>query len=115
MKILSNVPLKNKTTFKCGGTAKWFSEPTDFLEFETLLKLHKGKLFILGAGSKTLCADEGFDGLVIKWSFLIILSEQKEAKCSTIHVLSHFSRVQLIDCSPPGFSAHGILQARVLE
>ena len=65
MKILSNVPLKNKTTFKCGGTAKWFAEPTDFLEFETLLKLHKGKLFILGAGSKTLCADEGFDGFVI--------------------------------------------------
>ena len=34
-------------------------------------------------------------------------------------VLSHFSRVQLLchpmDCSPPGSSAHGILQARILE
>ena len=65
MKILSNVPLKDKTTFKCGGTAKWYAEPADFLEFATLLKLHKGKLFVLGGGSKTICSDKGFDGLVI--------------------------------------------------
>ena len=33
-------------------------------------------------------------------------------------VLSHFSRVRLhdpMDCSPPGSSVHGILQARILE
>ena len=33
-------------------------------------------------------------------------------------VLSHFSLVQLchpMDCSLPGFSVHGILQARILE
>ena len=34
-------------------------------------------------------------------------------------VLSHFFRVQrfviLVDCSPSGFSVHGILQARILE
>ena len=33
-------------------------------------------------------------------------------------VLSHFSRVRLCDpvaCSPPGFSVHGILKARILE
>ena len=34
-------------------------------------------------------------------------------------MLSHFSRVQLfatpVDCSPPGSSVHGILQARILE
>ena len=36
-----------------------------------------------------------------------------------LYVLSHFSRVSLfcdpMDCSPPGFPVHGILQARVLE
>ena len=34
------------------------------------------------------------------------------------HVLSHFGRVRLCDlmvCSPPGSSVHGILQARILE
>ena len=33
-------------------------------------------------------------------------------------VLSHFSHVRLcnpVDCSPPGSSVHGILQARILE
>ena len=34
-------------------------------------------------------------------------------------MLSHFSCVQLfatlVDCSPPGSSVHGILQARILE
>ena len=34
------------------------------------------------------------------------------------HTLSHFSRVQLcesMDCSPPGSSVHGILQASIVE
>ena len=78
MKILSNVPLKTKTTFKCGGTAKWYVEPEDFIEFETLLKLHKGKLFILGAGSKTICKDEGFDGLVISTKHLSKIFFEKD-------------------------------------
>ena len=33
-------------------------------------------------------------------------------------MLSHFSHIPLcnpMDCSPPGFSVHGILQARILE
>ncbi|MBR3790520.1 MAG: FAD-binding protein, partial [Clostridia bacterium] len=57
--------MSNETTFRCGGRAAWFSAPENFAEFENLLKLHKGKLFVLGAGSKTLCPDSGFDGLVI--------------------------------------------------
>ena len=36
-----------------------------------------------------------------------------------LYVLSHFNRVSLfcdsMDCSPPGFPVHGVLQARVLE
>ena len=79
MKILSNVPLKNKTTFRCGGTAKWFAEPDNFIEFETLLKLHKGRLFILGGGSKTICVDTGFDGLVISTKNLSKIYMEKGA------------------------------------
>lgn len=79
MKIQANVPLKNKTTFKCGGTAKWFAQPNNFIEFETLLKLHKGKLFVLGAGSKTLCVDAGFDGLVISTSNLCKIKIEEDA------------------------------------
>ena len=35
-----------------------------------------------------------------------------------VSVLNCFGRVQLcnsVDCNPPGFSVHGILQARILE
>ena len=39
-------------------------------------------------------------------------------KCPSVYMLSRFSRVWLCnptDCSPPGSSGHGILQARILE
>lgn len=65
MKIESNYPLAKETTFRCGGKARFYVEVNNDSEFFNLLKLHSGKLFILGAGSKTLCADSGFDGLVI--------------------------------------------------
>ena len=52
----------------------------------------------------------------------IILTQPAGNGClhaSCVHMLSHFSRVQLfetpMDCSPPGSSVHGILQARILE
>ena len=43
-----------------------------------------------------------------------------QARCVPLHacMLSHSSSVQLcdsMDCSPPGSSVHGILQARILE
>ena len=45
---------------------------------------------------------------------------EEESGCIMVNrcVLSHLSRVQLcdpVDCSPPGSSVHGILQARILE
>lgn len=79
MKILCDVPMGTKTTFGCGGNARWFCQVADFAEFETLLRLHKGKkLFVLGAGSKTLCADDGFDGLVICTTSLQGINKQDE-------------------------------------
>ena len=44
--------------------------------------------------------------------------QNKDVPKSSRHIvsmLSHFSCVQLCDYSPPGSSAHGILQARILE
>ena len=63
---MSNHPMGKETTFKCGGKARWFVEVQDLLTFANLLKLHTDKpYYILGNGSKTLCSDKGFDGLVI--------------------------------------------------
>lgn len=66
MKILPFFSLKNETTFGCGGKARWFCRVQNIQEFISLLSLHKDKkLYILGGGSKSLCPDSGFDGLVI--------------------------------------------------
>lgn len=65
MKIERNHFLSQETSFKCGGKASFYCEVEDIIEFCNLLKFHKGDLYILGNGSKTLCSDKGFDGLVI--------------------------------------------------
>lgn len=65
MKILSNYPLAKETTFHCGGKARWYVEVENLTEFENLLKMHRGDYYILGGGSKTLCVDGGYSGLVI--------------------------------------------------
>ena len=70
MKIIPNYPLSTETTFLCGGRAKWFVAPSDFSELKNILKFHKGRLYILGGGSKTLCVDSGFDGLVVSTKHL---------------------------------------------
>ena len=74
--IQENIPLKNLTTFKVGGRARYFCEVTsedelcEALDFAKKVKNVDGSMgapfFILGGGSNILVADEGFAGLVIK-------------------------------------------------
>jgi UDP-N-acetylmuramate dehydrogenase len=69
LEVDENVPLKNHTTFKIGGPAKFFVvvESKDKL-FRALAAAKELKLnyLILGGGSNVLVSDDGFDGLVIK-------------------------------------------------
>jgi UDP-N-acetylmuramate dehydrogenase len=63
-----NVPLASYTTFKVGGVAQYFSEPTTCLELsDHLMFAHNTKqpVLVLGRGSNLLFADSGFRGLVI--------------------------------------------------
>ena len=67
--IKRNVSLKEFTTFKIGGRAKYFLEIKDREKLISALKLAKElktPFFILGGGSNLLVSDKGFDGLVIK-------------------------------------------------
>ena len=67
--IQENVPLAGYSTFRCGGPARYFAEPSDAGEVAELFSLAKDKgldVFILGNGSNCLISDEGFDGLVIR-------------------------------------------------
>ena len=68
-KLRENVFLKNHTTFKIGGPARYFFEATTQEEIIEAIKWAKEKampFFILGGGSNLLVDDKGFDGLVIK-------------------------------------------------
>lgn len=64
-----NVLLKNYTTFKIGGPAKYFCEVKTKKDLSAATKTAKKfdlPFFILGRGSKLLVSDRGFEGLVIR-------------------------------------------------
>jgi len=68
VEVLQSEPLKNHTTFRVGGPAKYFVKVKNKAELYTALKAAKAKslpYFVLGGGSNVLVADKGFDGLVI--------------------------------------------------
>ena len=48
-----------------------------------------------------------FGGIVADWVYATFMRAQSLQSCPTLH--------DPVDCSPPGSSIHGILQARILE
>lgn len=84
LKIRANQPLKDKTTFKIGGNALFFSEPVDLAQLRMLLKAakkNKLRVFILGAGSNLLVSDKGVKGLVIKLNSTFFKQISFDGKC----------------------------------
>ncbi len=70
--IQKNILLKNFTTFKIGGKAKYFyvaKTKKDLIFTIKTAKELKLPFFILGGGSNLLISDDGFKGLVIKILF----------------------------------------------
>ena len=68
-KVQKNILLKNYTTYKIGGPAKYFfiAESKESLMLAlTVVKDFKLPVFIFGGGSNILVSDKGFKGLVIK-------------------------------------------------
>ncbi|MEM1221325.1 MAG: UDP-N-acetylmuramate dehydrogenase [Verrucomicrobiota bacterium] len=69
--LKSNEPLANKTTMRVGGAARFYAEPQHLGDLKSLLraaKLFGLSHFCMGRGSNLLVPDEGFDGLVIRFS-----------------------------------------------
>lgn len=70
---LQSRSLKDLTTFKIGGPARWYAEPNSPQE---LAQLHQEAVaqdvpvFILGGGSNILVSDHGYDGLVLSTAAL---------------------------------------------
>lgn len=62
------MPLKDLTTMRLGGPAKFvieIEEPDDIVEAFDFVHEHNLPFFILGGGANTLGHDEGFDGAII--------------------------------------------------
>ncbi|MDQ1328767.1 MAG: UDP-N-acetylmuramate dehydrogenase, partial [Candidatus Poribacteria bacterium] len=69
MNIKENVPLKPYMTFKIGGQARFFCEPSnsdEVIEAISFAKENKLPAFVLGLGANILVSDNGFNGLVIR-------------------------------------------------
>ena len=80
MNIQKNISLKDYTTFKIGGPAKFFCIVTnedELIEAVSFSKKNKITFFVLGGGSNLLVADKGFDGLVIKMEMRGIVFQEE--------------------------------------
>ena len=69
MDIHTNIPLKNFTTMKLGGPARFFVEvrtPEEVVEVYKNAKTQNLPVFILGGGSNVVANDEGFAGIIIR-------------------------------------------------
>ncbi len=66
--FIKNADLKNFSTIKIGGKAKYIVFPKNHLELAEIFRICKKnglKSYILGNGSNILFDDEGFDGVLI--------------------------------------------------
>ncbi len=80
LEILENIELKNYTTFKVGGKARFFvrlKNKSEILEMVKFAKENSIAIFILGGGSNIIVSDKDLNILVIKNEILgrEILSE----------------------------------------
>lgn len=81
--IQKNISLKNYTTFKIGGSARYFFEAKTKENLISAIKVAKEyrlPFFVLAGGSNVLVSDKGYKGLVIKFEGL-----ESKIKKSTIH------------------------------
>lgn len=68
MKVITDVPLKNFSTFGLGGTARYFTTAHTIDDIRHALRFARKKdipYMVLGDGSNILFSDRGYDGLII--------------------------------------------------
>lgn len=71
MRLKRNIPISNLTTFKTGGTARYYAEVDTKKELLGAIEFAKRNalpMFVIGGGSDILVSDKGHGGLVIKYS-----------------------------------------------
>jgi UDP-N-acetylmuramate dehydrogenase len=69
MDIHTNIPIRNLTTMRIGGPARFFAEVKTPEQLQSLYKNAQAKnipVFVIGGGSNILAQDEGFKGLLLR-------------------------------------------------
>jgi UDP-N-acetylmuramate dehydrogenase len=69
MDIHTNIPLKNYTTMRLGGNARFMTEvrtPDEVQEICRSAATQNLPIFILGGGSNVIVKDEGYNGIVVR-------------------------------------------------
>jgi UDP-N-acetylmuramate dehydrogenase len=97
IEIKKNIPLKNFTTFKVGGEAKYFCDASSIEDIKEALNFARQEnlpILILSGGSNLIVNDKGFDGLVIKIDFRDIVFN-----ANIIEVGSGFIMNELVNIS----------------
>ena len=82
LEVQKEVLLKNYSTYRIGGPAKYFfvvKSKNDLISALKTAKKFKLPVFILGGGSNLLISDKGFNGLAIKISILDVKFEDNKA------------------------------------
>ncbi len=86
--IQKNISLADKNTFRTGGNAEFFAEPTTAAAFSQALQFAREnnlEVFVLGGGANILISDAGFNGLVIRpalTEFTILEESRSEHDCN---------------------------------
>lgn len=91
LNVKENYILKNLTTFKIGGPARYFFEADSVEELIRALHIirrYRLQFFILGGGSNVLVSDDGFDGIVLKINTKALKIFAENEQSVTINVAS---------------------------
>lgn len=101
IEILKNEPLKNHTTFKIGGKAKYFAIPKSEKELSSILRYARTfnkRTVVIGNGSNMLVTDDDIDAVFIyigdKMSEITLVDETT-IKCQAGALLSRVCKFAL--------------------
>lgn len=94
--LREGVLLKDWTTFRIGGPAKYFFQAEteqDFIKaIKTARKLNV-PFFVFGGGSNLLVSDDGYDGMIIKCEASLIKHKQQ----GNVHIIKAEAGAKLMD------------------
>ena len=113
-KLYFDYEIKNLNWFNINGKSKIFYKPSDLNELIQFLKIYnsRSKVFIIGAGSNILIADDIFDGAIIKLgnqfsnisqlndNTLIAGSGALDKKISNFALENSISGLEFLSCIP---------------